>query len=299
MENAIASSETTFAIGGDIEVRRLGFGAMRITGPGIWGPPPDRAAALALLRRASELGAQLIDTADAYGPGVSEELIAEALHPYDGLLIATKGGFERTGPSERSADGELIGWTPNGRPDHLRSACEASLRRLRLDRIDLYQLHFPDPAVPFLETIGALEDLRSEGKIRHIGLCNVTIEQLAGARSITDISTVENRLDFSNNDWREMLTECELHEIGFIPYRPLRAWDDAGYQEVLMPAASRHNATTNQIALAWMLAISPVTLPIPGTGTRAHLEDNLGAAALRLDQDEIEMITAAVGKPLD
>ena len=187
-------TNATFAVGGDIEVRRLGFGAMRITGPGIWGPPRDRAAARALLRRAADLGVQLIDTADAYGPGVSEELIAEALFPYDGLLIATKGGYERTGPSGESATGELTGWTPNGRPDHLRSACEASLRRLRLDRIDLYQLHTPDPSVPYAESIGALNALRSEGKVRHIGVSNVTPEQLAVARTITDIATVQNRL---------------------------------------------------------------------------------------------------------
>jgi aryl-alcohol dehydrogenase-like predicted oxidoreductase len=287
----------TFVIGGDIEVRRFGFGAMRITGPGTWGPPPDRDAARALLRRAVELGVQLIDTADSYGPGVSEELIAEALSPYDGLLIATKGGFERTGPSRRSAKGELTGWTPNGRPEHLRSACEGSLRRLELDRIDLYQLHTPDPAVPYVESIGALRDLQSEGKIRHIGVSNVSLEQLTGARSVTDISTVENRVDLTDNSWRDMLSECELHEIGFIPYRPLRAWDDAGYRELLTPAASRHNASTNQIALAWMLAVSPVTLPIPGTGTQAHLEDNLAAASLHLDDDEIEAITAGVSQP--
>jgi pyridoxine 4-dehydrogenase len=297
MKSANADSETTFAIGGDIAVRRLGFGAMRITGPGTLGPPEDRVAAIALLRRAVELGVQLIDTADAYGPGVSEELIAEALSPYDGLLVATKGGFERTGPSSRSARGELTGWKPNGRPAQLRSACEASLRRLGLDRIELYQLHTPDPAVPFLESIGALKDLQSQGKIRHIGVCNVTLEQLATARSVTDISTVQHRLDFSDNRWRDMLTECESHEIGFIPYRPLRAWNDAGYQELLTAAASRHNASTNQIALAWMLAVSPVTLPIPGTGTRTHLEDNLAAAAFRLDPDEMQAITAAVGQP--
>jgi len=270
---------------------------MRITGPGTWGPPRDRAAARALLRRAVELGVQLIDTADAYGPGASEELIGEALSPYDGLLIATKGGYERSGPSGLSESGELTGWTPNGRPGHLRSACEASLLRLELDRIDLYQLHTPDPAVPFAESIGALKDLQNEGKIRHIGVSNVTLEQLAVARTVADITTVQHRLDFSNSRWRDMLNECETHEIGFIPYRPLRAWVDAAHRQVLTQAASRLSASTDQIALAWLLAVSPVTLPIPGTATRAHLEDNLAAAALRLDQDEIHAITAAVSQP--
>jgi aryl-alcohol dehydrogenase-like predicted oxidoreductase len=292
----MTNSGPTFSVGSDIPVRRLGFGAMRITGPGTWGPPRDCAAARALLRRAVELRVQLIDTADAYGPGVSEELIAEALSPYNDLLIATKGGYERTGPSGRSATGQLIGWTPNGRPDHLRSACEASLSRLRLDRIDLYQLHTPDPAVPYAESIGALNDLQREGKIRHIGVSNVTLQQLAVARTVTAISTVQNRLDLTNRDWRDVLTECESHEIGFIPYRPLRAWDDATQQQALEQAARRHNAHTNQIALAWLLAISPVTLPIPGTATQAHLEANLAAAALQLDQDEIDAMTAAVSK---
>jgi len=292
----VTNPQTTFVIGGDINVRRLGFGAMRITGPGTWGPPPDWAASRALLRRAVDLGAQLIDTADAYGPGVSEELIAEALSPYAGLLIATKGGYERSGPSGLSESGELTGWTPNGRPGHLRSACEASLRRLKLDRIDLYQLHTPDSTVPFAESIGALKDLQNEGKIRHIGVSSVTLEQLAVARSIADISTVQNRLDFSNSRWRDMLNECETHEIGFIPYRPLRAWDAAAHRQVLTPAASRLGASTDQIALAWLLAVSPVTLPIPGTATRAHLEDNLAAAALRLEHDEIHAITAAVSQ---
>jgi pyridoxine 4-dehydrogenase len=289
-------TNTTFAVGGDIEVRRLGFGAMRITGPGTWGPPRDRAAARALLRRAVDLGVQLIDTADAYGPGVSEELIAEALFPYDGLLIATKGGYERTGPSSESATGELIGWTPNGRPGHLRSACEASLRRLRLDRIDLYQLHTPDPSVPYAESIGTLSALRSEGKIRHIGVSNVTPEQLAAARTITGIATVQNRLDLANGNWRDMLTECEQHETGFIPYRPLRAWDDRAHRQVLTAAAARHSASTSQVALAWLLAVSPITLPIPGTATSAHLEDNLAAATLQLERDEIHAITAAASR---
>jgi aryl-alcohol dehydrogenase-like predicted oxidoreductase len=285
-------TNTTFAVGGDIEVRRLGFGAMRITGPGIWGPPRDRDAARALLRRAADLGVQLIDTADAYGPGVSEELIAEALFPYHGLLIATKGGYERTGPSGQSATGELTGWTPNGRPGHLRCACEASLRRLRLDRMDLYQLHTPDPSVPYAESIGALSALRSEGKIRHIGVSNVTPGQLATARTITDIATVQNRLNLTYGNWHNMLTECE-QQTGFIPYRPLRARDDPAHRQILAAAASRHSADTSQIALAWLLALSPVTLPIPGTATPAHLEDNLAAAALQLEQDEIHAITAA------
>jgi aryl-alcohol dehydrogenase-like predicted oxidoreductase len=293
----MTNSGPTFSVGGDISVRRLGFGAMRITGPGTWGPPPDRAAARALLHRAVELGVQLIDTADAYGPGVSEELIAEALFPYDDLLIATKGGYERTGPSGRNANGELTGWTPNGRPGHLRSACEASLSRLRLDRIDLYQLHTPDPAVPYAESIGALNDLRCEGKIRHIGISNITLQQLAIARTVTAISTVQNHLDLTRPYWQDMLTECESHKIGFIPYRPLRAWADAKQQHALAPAACRHNANTNQIALAWLLAISPVTLPIPGTATQTHLEANVAAAALQLDQNEIDAISAAVSRP--
>ena len=286
-------TNTTFAVGGDIEVRRLGFGAMRITGPGIWGPPRDRAAARVLLRRAVDLGVQLIDTADAYGPGVSEELIAEALFPYEGLLITTKGGYERTGPSGESATGELTGWTPNGRPGHLRSACEASLRRLRLDRIDLYQLHTPDPSVPYAESIGALNALRSEGKDpahRRLQRHSRTARRRPNHHRHR---TVQNRLNLTNGNWHNMLTECELHEIGFIPYRPLRAWDDPARRQVLTAAAFRHSANTSQIALAWLLAVSPVTLPIPGTATPAHLEDNLAAAALQLEQDEIHAITAA------
>ena len=213
----------------------------------LFDPGDAEVSARALLRRAVDLGVQLIDTADSYGPGVSEELIAEALFPYDGLLIATKGGYERTGPSSESATGELIGWMPNGRPDHLRSACEVSLRRLRLDRIDLYQFHTPDPSVPYAESIGALDALRSEGQIRCIGVSNVTPEQLAVARTVTDIATVQNRLDLTNGNWHNMLIECERHKIGFVPYRPLRAWDDPTRRQVLMAAASRHGANTNQI----------------------------------------------------
>jgi aryl-alcohol dehydrogenase-like predicted oxidoreductase len=288
------NSTTTFSLGGDLDVRRLGFGAMLVTGPATWGPPQDPAAMKALLQRVVELGVQLIDTADAYGPGVSEELIAQALSPYDGLLIATKGGYERTGPSGRSDSGELIGWMPNGRPDYLRAACEGSLRRLGLERIDLYQLHTPDPAVPLAESIGALDELRSEGKIRHIGVSNVTLEQLAVARSITAISTVQNHLDLTNQCWREMLTECESAGIGFIPYRPIRAWDDAGLHDVLAPVAKEHDANSGQIALAWLLAFSPVILPIPGTSTIDHLEDNVAAGALELTQDEVDTIAEAI-----
>ena len=291
---AIEVAPSTFAVGGDNPVRRLGFGAMRITGPGTWGSPTDRAAARALVRRAVELGVQLIDTADSYGPGVSEELIAEAVYPYDGLLIATKGGYERTGLSGRTANGGLIGWAPNGRPDHLRSACEGSLRRLRLERVDLYQLHTPDPTVPFAESIGALDDLRREGKIRYLGISNVTLEQLAVAQAITTVSTVQNRLDLTKRDWRDMVTVCASQGIGFIPYRPLRAWDDAAQQQALTKAASRHDAHTDQVALAWLLAISPVTLLIPGTATRAHLEANVAAGALRLEREEVAAITEAV-----
>jgi pyridoxine 4-dehydrogenase len=283
------SSQATFSIGGEIEVRRLGFGAMRITGP-----PGDRAAALRLLRRAVDLGVELVDTADAYGPGVSEELVAEALAPYRGLCIATKGGYERTGAGGLSANGELVGWTPNGRPEHLRVACEASLRRLGVERIDLYQLHTPDPAVPYVDSIGALSDLQIEGKVRHVGVSNVTFEQLAVARSVADIATVQNRLDLTSSGWRDMLAECESGDVGFIPYRPLRAWDSTISQGILKPAASRHSATTGQIALAWLLAASPVTLPIPGTATAAHLEENVAAGDLYLDEEEIEAITAAV-----
>jgi pyridoxine 4-dehydrogenase len=240
---------------------------------------------------ASSSSTRQTPTARAFQRSSSPKL---SLSPYDGLLIATKGGYERTGPSGQSTTGQLVGWTPNGRPDHLRSACEASLRRLRLDRIDLYQLHTPDPSVPYAESIGALDALRGEGKIGHIGVSNVTPEELVVARTITDIATVQQRLDLASGNWHNMLTGCERHEIGFIPYHPLRAWDDPPHRQVLTAAAARRSVGTNQIALAWLLAISPVTLPIPGTATLAHLDDNLAAAALELDEDEIHAITAAV-----
>ena len=289
-------TNTTFAVGGDIEVRRLGFGAMRITGPGIWGPPRDRAAARALLRRAVDLGVQLIDTADAYGPGVSEELIAEALFPYDGLLIATKGGYERTGPSGESATGELTGWTPNGRPDHLRSACEASLRRLRLDRIDLYQLHTPTHPSPTQSR--SAHSTPCEARERS-GTSASPTSHPNSSPSPGPSPTSQPCRTASTSPTATGMT-CSPSASGTrpdsFPYRPLRAWDDPAHRQVLTAAASRHSANTSQIALAWLLAVSPVTLPIPGTATPAHLEDNLAAAALQLEQDEIHAITAAASR---
>jgi aryl-alcohol dehydrogenase-like predicted oxidoreductase len=289
----VSESTTTFAVGGDTVVRRLGLGAMRVTGKGVWGPPPDHAAAVALLRRAAEVGVQLIDTADAYGPDVSEELIAEALCPYDGLLIATKGGYERTGPSGRSASGELLGWSHNGRPEHLRTACDGSLRRLKLDRIDLYQLHWPDPDVPFAEQIGTLRELQEEGKVLHVGLCNVTVEQLAIARSIVEIATVQSPFNLTDTSHADLVAECEAHGIGFMPYRPLEGGRLAEAGGPVAAAAERHGATPGQVALAWLLSRSPVILPIPGTSSIAHLEENVAAASLRLDDEEVQAISSA------
>jgi aryl-alcohol dehydrogenase-like predicted oxidoreductase len=290
----LSSDDTTrFAVGGETVVRRLGFGAMRITGRGTWGPPADRGAAVALLRRAVELGVELIDTADTYGPNVSEELIAEALYPYDGLLIATKGGFERTGPSGRSKDGELLGWSHAGRPEQLRAACEGSLRRLKVERIDLYQLHWPDPDVPLEESIGAMRELQQEGKVLHLGVCNVTAEQLALARSIAKIATVQSPFNLVDTSRGDLLAECEAHGIGFMPYRPLEGGTLAGPGGPVAAAAERHGATPGQVALAWLLWRSPVMLPIPGTTSVAHLEENVAAASLRLDDDEVKAIGRA------
>jgi aryl-alcohol dehydrogenase-like predicted oxidoreductase len=291
-----AGAPATLAVGGEIVVRRLGFGAMRITGPGVWGPPADPGAAVALLRRAVELGVQLIDTADTYGPNVSEELIAEALHPYDGVLIATKGGYERTGPSGRSTDGKLLGWSHRGRPEQLRAACEGSLRRLKLDRIDLYQLHWPDPEVPLEESIGALRELQQEGKVLHIGVCNVTLEQLAIARSIVEIATVQSPFNLADTSRDDLLAECDAHGIGFMPYRPLEGGRLTEPGGPVATAAERHGATPGQIALAWLLSRSPVMLPIPGTKSVAHLEENLAAASLGLDSDEIQAIASAAAQ---
>jgi pyridoxine 4-dehydrogenase len=266
-------------------VRRLGFGAMRIVGAGIWGPPPDRDVALDVLRRVVSLGINLIDTADSYGPHLSEQLIAEALHPYPAdLLIATKGGLERTGPGQ---------WPRNGRPEHLRQACEGSLRDLRVERIDLYQLHSPDPDVPYEESVGALAELQDEGKIRHIGVSNVSVEQLEVARSIVDVVTVQNRFNLTDRHCEDVLEVCARDGLGFFPWYPLAAGKLAEPGGVAAEIARAHDATPGQVALAWPLARSPVTLPIPGTGSIAHLEENVDAAELVLDEPELQQLDEA------
>ncbi len=277
-----AISSGVFSIGGELPVYRLGFGAMRITGPGIWGEPKDHSESLAVLRRSLVLGVNLIDTADAYGPDVSERLIAEALYPYpEGLVIATKGGLVRGGPDD---------WSPNGRPDHLRRALEGSLRRLRLDCIDLYQFHRPDPDVPLEESVGAISDLRHEGKIRHVGLSNVTTDQLHTARRIVPIATVQNRYNLTDRDSEDVLKACEQDNIGFIPWFPLATGDLARPGGALDQMAKQHHATPSQLALAWLLKRSPVMLPIPGTSSVQHLEENLEAARIELSQDEFDQM---------
>jgi aryl-alcohol dehydrogenase-like predicted oxidoreductase len=269
----------TFALGGELTVRRLGFGAMRITGDGIWGEPDDRGAALAVVRRAVELGVNLIDTADAYGPDVSEEILAEALHPYpDDVVIATKGGLLRSGPGR---------WSRDARPEHLREACEGSLRRLRLDRIDLYQLHAPDPKVPFERSVETIAALRDEGKVRLVGLSNVSVEQLERALSVTPVASVQNRFNLSDRASEDVLDACAERGIGFIPWFPLATGDLARPGGALDEIAARHEASPAQIALAWLLARSPVMLPIPGTGSVEHLEENLAAALIELSDDEV------------
>ncbi|HEY1276756.1 MAG TPA: aldo/keto reductase [Thermoleophilaceae bacterium] len=275
----------TFTIGGDLEVRRLGFGAMRITGDGIWGPPDDPEGARRLLRRVVELGVNLIDTADSYGPEVSENLIAAALHPYpDGLVLATKGGLRRTGPGQ---------WRRDARPERLKECCEASLRRLKLDRIDLYQLHSPDPKVPYEDSIGALKELRDEGKIRHIGISNVSTGQLDQARGVVDVVTVQNRYNVTDRDSEDVLEACERDGLGFIPWYPLATGDLAEPGGPLGDVARAHDATPGQVAIAWLLARSPSMLPIPGTSSIDHLEENLKGADLELSAEEIETVGAA------
>jgi pyridoxine 4-dehydrogenase len=275
----------TFKIGGDLEVHRLGFGAMRITGPGIWGPPADPGQAKAVLRRALELGVDFIDTADSYGPYVSEELIAEALYPYpDGLVIATKGGLTRSGPNQ---------WSPDCRPERLKACCEDSLRRLRLDRIDLYQLHTVDPKVPYEDSIGALRELQEEGKIRHIGISNVDVAHYDEARSLVEVVTVQDRFNLTDRASEDVLDRCTGDGIGFIPWFPLATGELARPGGPLDEIAHAHAATPGQIALAWLLQRSPVMLPIPGTGSVEHLEDNMGARDVRLTEEEMARLEAA------
>jgi pyridoxine 4-dehydrogenase len=277
-----AQQSGTFSLS-DIEVRRMGYGAMRITGQGVWGPPADHDEAVRVLRRCLELGVNLIDTADSYGPEVSENLIAEALHPYpDDLLIATKGGLRRTGPGE---------WPRDLRPERIKECCEASLRRLRVDRIDLYQLHAVDPKVPYEETVGAVADLQREGKIRHVGVCNVGRTDLATARGIVDVVSVQNRYSVVDRTSERVLDVCEADGLGFLPWFPLGA-GDLGEEaaSTLDAVADAHDASRFQIALAWLLARSPVMLPIPGTSKVKHLEENVAAAAIELTEDELAQL---------
>lgn len=282
-DTQLAAASGTFYLGGDLPVYRLGFGAMRITGKGIWGEPANREECIAVLRRALELGVNLIDTADAYGPKVSEELIAEALYPYpDGLVIATKAGLLRSGPDQ---------WHPDGRPDHIREAIEGSLRRLRLDRIDLYQFHRPDPKVPFEESVGTFADLQQEGKVRHVGLSNVTTDQLATAQGLVSIVSVQNRYNLTDREHEDVLDACERQGIGFIPWFPLATGDLAKPGSRLDQIARAHDAAPSQIALAWLLKRSPSMLPIPGTSSVAHLEENM-AARIELSDDEFNEIDA-------
>jgi pyridoxine 4-dehydrogenase len=276
-----AAAAGTIPIGDDLSVNRLGFGAMRITGPGIWGPPADHDEAVQVLRRAVELGVDFIDTADSYGPEVSEELIAEALFPYpEGLVIATKGGFLRPGPGN---------WKPDGRPEHLRAVCEGSLARLRLDQIPLYQLHRPDPAVPFEDSVGELVALRDEGKIRHIGLSNVDVALFERASALTPIVSVQNRYNPSDRATEPLIELAGSRGFAFIPWAPVGGYRP-GAGDGLATVAKRLGASPVQVAIAWQLARSPQMLPIPGTSSVAHLEENIAAAAIELSDDDLALI---------
>lgn len=289
-----AAAAGSFAIGGDLRVSRMGFGAMRITGPGIWGPPRDRAAALAVLRRAVELGVNIIDTADSYGPDVSEDLIAEALFPYPAdLVVATKGGHTRSGPDQ---------WTPAGEPAHLQAALAGSLKRLRLERIDLYQLHRPDPKVAFERSVEAVAEMQAAGKVRHVGLSNVSVAQIESARKIVPIVSVQNRFNnatrgdtvfngVTNDETLAVVDYCTAHGIAFFPWGPLAAGKLSS--ERISAVAAARNATANQIALAWLLRRSPVIIPIPGTASIAHLEENVAAASIQLSDQEYESLLVA------
>ena len=269
------------SLGGEVSVHRLGFGAMRLTGEGIWGPPKNRTEAIAVLRRAAELGVNFIDTADSYGPNVSEELIAEALFPYPkDLVIATKGGWNRPGPNQ---------WTHDATPEHLRKAVEGSLKRLRLERIDVYQLHIPDPVVRFEDSVGTLAQLKSEGKIRLVALSNVTQEHIERARRIVPIVSVQNRYSFADREWDYVVDYCERNTIAFIPWFPLGAGRVAG--QILDQVARAHQATQHQVALAWLLKRARIMLPIPGTSSVKHLEENVAAASVQLSDEEFQRLS--------
>jgi aryl-alcohol dehydrogenase-like predicted oxidoreductase len=283
-----AAAAGTFTIGGDLTVNRMGYGAMRLTGPGIWGPPANKATALATLRQAVELGVNLIDTADSYGPGVSEKLIAEALYPYPSdLVIATKGGWERPGPDQ---------WTHNASPKHLAEALEGSLKRLRLERIDIYHLHAPDNVVSFEASVEALAKLRDQGKIRHVALSNVTREHIERARKIVPIADVQNRYSFADRESDYIVDHCEKNDIAFLPWAPLGQAKEA--HDAVKEIAGELQATPLQVALAWLLKRSPVIVPIPGTSSIKHLEENIAAASLELPQEAYERLSAVSLPPV-
>jgi pyridoxine 4-dehydrogenase len=279
-----ATASGTFTIGGDLEVTRLGYGAMRITGQGIWGDPPDHDQAIAVLERLPEMGVDFIDTADSYGPYVSEDLIREALHPYEGMTIATKGGLTRHGPDD---------WRAVGRPEYLRQCALMSLRRLGVDRIDLWQLHRIDPEVPREEQFGIMKEMQDEGLVRHLGLSEVSVEEIKAAQSVFEVATVQNLYNLTNRQSEDVLEYCEQEGIGFIPWFPLAAGDLAKPGGPVAEAAEAHDATTGQIALAWLLERSPVMLPIPGTGSVEHLEENVRAAEIELTDEEFATLDGA------
>lgn len=284
--DTIATASGSFTIGGDLPVVRLGYGTMQLTGEGVWGPPKDHDEAVRVLRRAVELGITFFDTADSYGPVVAEELLKEALHPYaDDVVIATKAGLTRQGPGI---------WTPLGNPAYLRQQAELSLRRLGVERIDLFQLHRIDPAVRLEDQVGELAKLRDEGKVRHIGLSEVSVQQLLDAQAVTPIATVQNLFNLANRDAEELLDHCEKHDIGFIPWFPLATGELSKEDGPLAEAAREHDATPSQLALAWLLKRSPVMLPIPGTSSVDHLESNTAAAAIELTDEEYEALAKAV-----
>ena len=282
-----ATGSGTFKIGGDLEVTRLGFGAMRITGKGIWGDPDDRDRALEVLRRLPDLGVDFIDTADSYGPYVSEDLIAEALHPYDGVTVATKAGLTRQGPDK---------WLPVGRPEYLRQCCEMSLRRLGTDTIELWQLHRIDKKVPREEQFGALKELQDEGKVRHLGLSEVSVDDIKAAQEVIEVATVQNLYNLTTRGAEDVLAYCTEQGIGFIPWFPLAAGDLAKPGGPVAEIAEAHEATTGQVALAWLLQKSEVMMPIPGTGSVEHLEENVAAAEIRLTDDEIAELDGAADR---